>query len=213
MKSKFLGSIFPGLTISSLRAGPVEPCLESVPIMHTWKRRIAKPARPTTDDERYENMPTHQYAKDDPRRYLRTYMWGNAQTGAVGVAEYPRPKSERKNPCLRKFYPIRLPFCELFGIRFKQISCGYGFTLFLAVSPDMQNHQIFATGINTDSQIGFHAKRRNGHSMNVVLAPIAIDLPLKNRKSKVLQVAAGRAHSIFLTEEGCFSTGNNAYGM
>lgn len=187
------------------------------PVLGSWVSRVCKRyygVRPTIDDAEFDELPTQRFTKDDPTRSLRTYMWGNAQTGAVGVAEYPRPKADsKKQPVLRKHHPIRLPFCELFGVRFKQISCGYGFTLFLTVQPSTQGHQVFATGINTDSQLGFHStKRHTDKSMKVILAPIPIDLPLRNRKAKVLQVAAGRAHSVFLTEEGCFSTGNNAYG-
>ncbi|XP_055334906.1 RCC1-like G exchanging factor-like protein [Paramacrobiotus metropolitanus] len=184
------------------------------PRSHGCRYVSAKMGRPRETDPHFDEVNINQYSKNDPVLSLRTYMWGNAQTGAVGVAEYPRPKiNARKPPVLRKHHPIRLPFCELTRIRFKQVSCGYGFTLFLTSIPDMQNNSVYVTGLNTDSQLGFHPKMNKDRSMKTVLAPIPLDLPLRNRKAKVLQVAAGRAHSVILTEEGCFALGNNAYGQ
>lgn len=40
-----------------------------------------------------------------------------------------------------------------------------------------------------------------------------INLPLKGSSSKVIGIAAGRAHLLVLTDEGLFTLGNNAYGQ
>lgn len=48
---------------------------------------------------------------------------------------------------------------------------------------------------------------------NLVLLPRPIELPLQNDKTKVLGMAAGRAHLLILTTEGLFTLGNNAYGQ
>jgi len=38
-------------------------------------------------------------------------------------------------------------------------------------------------------------------------------LPLQNNSTKVVDMAAGRAHLLILTTEGLFTLGNNAYGQ
>lgn len=48
---------------------------------------------------------------------------------------------------------------------------------------------------------------------NLVLAPRPITLPLQNTSTKVIDMAAGRAHLLILTTEGLFTLGNNAYGQ
>jgi RCC1-like G exchanging factor-like protein len=161
-----------------------------------------------------EELEIRHYESNTRKPKLRTYVWGNARTGALGVAEFPRPAIDGKRAAVfKKHNPIRLPFCELTGVKFKQVSCGYGFTLFLTDHADVQNNQIYGTGVNTDAQLGYQKLySRESEPERYIIRPTPIDLPLRNRKAKVLQVAAGRAHSIFLTEEGCFSAGNNSYG-
>lgn len=48
---------------------------------------------------------------------------------------------------------------------------------------------------------------------NLVLTPRPINLPLQNALTKVIDMAAGRAHLLILTTEGLFTLGNNAYGQ
>lgn len=47
----------------------------------------------------------------------------------------------------------------------------------------------------------------------MVFIPRPIYLPLKNASTKIISMAAGRAHSLILTTEGLFTLGNNAYGQ
>ncbi|OWA52315.1 Williams-Beuren syndrome chromosomal region 16 protein-like protein [Hypsibius exemplaris] len=176
--------------------------------------RCASSARPRVDTAQFDAMPEKQYHPSSSKRRLRTYVWGNARTGALGIAAFPRPELAGKAPTFKKHTPTRLPFCELTGVKFRQLSCGYGFTLFVTDGPDAQNHQLFGTGVNTDSQLGFQkSDLKGGKPVEYVIRPTPIDLPLRRRSARVLKAAAGRAHSIFLTEEGCFSAGNNAYGQ
>lgn len=63
-----------------------------------------------------------------------------------------------------------------------------------------------------DSQIGYHAIRE-GKPLGIIFFPQPINLPLKNANSKILKLAAGRAHLLVLTEEGLFLLGNNGYGQ
>lgn len=49
--------------------------------------------------------------------------------------------------------------------------------------------------------------------MGIIFFAQSIHLPFKNPKTKVLKLAAGRAHLLALTQEGLFLLGNNAYGQ
>lgn len=71
---------------------------------------------------------------------------------------------------------------------------------------------MYGTGINTDCQIGYHAVRKE-KPLGIIFFPQPIHLPLKNSNTKILKLAAGRAHLLVLTEEGLFLLGNNAYGQ
>lgn len=46
-----------------------------------------------------------------------------------------------------------------------------------------------------------------------MFAPNPIELPLRDNSTRVLAMAAGRAHALILTTEGLFTLGNNAYGQ
>ena len=61
---------------------------------------------------------------------------------------------------------------------------------------------------------GYHAPR-SGHPLEMLIQPRGVTLPVRDRtKSKAVAVAAGRAHSLVLTNDGdVFSLGNNAYGQ
>lgn len=91
----------------------------------------------------------------------------------------------------------------------KEVACGFGFTAF---SVNSDSHKLYGTGINTDCQIGYHAIRE-GKPLGIIFFPQPIHLPLKNPKSKILKLAAGRAHLLVLTDEGLYLLGNNAYGQ
>ncbi|XP_068627442.1 RCC1-like G exchanging factor-like protein [Battus philenor] len=92
-----------------------------------------------------------------------------------------------------------------------QIPCGYGFTV-AAVKTD-ERHKLFGTGINTDSQIGYHAPRL-GHPLELLVSPAPIYIPYKSLETKIIRWAAGRAHTVLLADnEGVYTLGNNAYGQ
>lgn len=91
------------------------------------------------------------------------------------------------------------------------VACGFGFTTF-AVNSD-NDIKVYGTGINTDSQIGYHAIRE-GKPLGIIFFPQPIHLPIANpKKTKILKLAAGRAHLLVLTDEGLFTLGNNAHGQ
>lgn len=150
-----------------------------------------------------KNLPVFQYPISNERDH-RVYVWGMADHGALGtlkstifedgIAYIPKPK--------------RLSFGEKHDIT--DITCGYGFTAFAVRSND--KNILYGSGINTDSQLGFHEmdrKFRNG----LVIEPRPINLPIKDASTKVIGMSAGRAHLLVLTNEGVFTLGNNAYGQ
>ncbi|WAR15952.1 RCC1L-like protein, partial [Mya arenaria] len=96
----------------------------------------------------------------------------------------------------------------------KDVACGYGFTLFAVERNRIQ--MVLGTGINTDSQLGFHEFPKNtGRVLDYLIEPVPVAIPgiPEGREKNILQLACGRAHSVILTKHGVFSQGNNAYGQ
>ncbi|KZC14464.1 PREDICTED: Williams-Beuren syndrome chromosomal region 16 protein homolog [Dufourea novaeangliae] len=150
-----------------------------------------------------KTLPVFQYPVSDAKDH-RIYVWGMAEHGALGtlkqtfhmegVAYMPRPK--------------RLSFGERH--RITDITCGYGFTAFAVHSKD--KNILYGSGINTDSQLGFNEMDKKFPS-DLIIEPRPITLPTKESSTKVIDIAAGRAHLLVLTNEGLFTLGNNAYGQ
>lgn len=105
-----------------------------------------------------------------------------------------------------------IPHRQEFGEYYKVLdaACGYGFSLFSVKSKNEK--VVFGCGINTDSQLGFDVKDKK-LKFPVILTPRPINLPLKKKTTKVLGLAAGRAHSLILTDDGLYGLGNNGYGQ
>lgn len=174
---------------------------------HSRISRIPHDKPPPKDTQ---GVPVSEYSRpsQDARR---VYAWGVAETGALGNFTIKMKKSLKTLP---EFYhhPKRLNFSQLYKVH--DIACGYGFTAF-SVEPNLEKgpHKVFGCGVNTDSQIGYHAVRRE-HPLAILLNPAPIVIPFKNSKTRVTGLAAGRAHLVVLTDkEGVFTLGNNAYGQ
>ncbi|XP_065218317.1 RCC1-like G exchanging factor-like protein [Planococcus citri] len=144
-------------------------------------------------------------SRSDPKEQ-RLYVWGLAELGALGEIKIRSQKNKQKFT----HRPIRKIFA--FSHRIIDFSCGYGFTLY-AVKSDTAK-QLYGSGLNTDSQVGYHAVRKD-QPLKMVFSIQPIRVPLKNpRSTNIIKVGAGRAHSIALTDkEGVFSLGNNAFGQ
>ncbi|XP_029678049.1 RCC1-like G exchanging factor-like protein [Formica exsecta] len=151
-----------------------------------------------------KTLPIFQYpvSQEDTRR---VYVWGLAEHGALGEV-----KALRKNTISYLSKPKRLQFAEQYKVT--DIACGYGFTVYAVHSSD--KNIVYGTGINTDSQLGFNETDKRFPD-NMVFVPRPINLPLlrENASTKVMGMAAGRAHLLILTTEGLFTLGNNAYGQ
>ncbi|XP_052764495.1 RCC1-like G exchanging factor-like protein [Mya arenaria] len=144
----------------------------------------------------------------------RVYVWGHARTGALGVRTYLRPERRRQHAVTEQPRPARLRFIDENHVEVKDVACGYGFTLFAVERNRIQ--MVLGTGINTDSQLGFHEFPKNtGRVLDYLIEPVPVAIPgiPEGREKNILQLACGRAHSVILTKHGVFSQGNNAYGQ
>jgi len=150
----------------------------------------------------------------------RVYTWGMACYGALGVPEYIRPRKyglKRGEGFKTMHRPARCGFAETKGV--VDVTCGYGFTVFAV---NNEKAHILGTGVNTSGQIGtctlvnqaalrglpigYHAPRV-GHPLEMLVQPVPLKLPTK---AKAKKVAAGRAHTLVLTDENeVFSLGND----
>nr|CAD7412641.1 unnamed protein product [Timema poppensis] len=174
--------------------------LAKICIRHYGKR--ARQAMP----KEHQHLPIFQYPTSSDTDQ-RVYVWGLAEHGALGNQ---RQLLRQKKPQHYVPYPKRLHFAEQNQVL--DATCGYGFSVFSLDTKE--NYKVFGTGLNTDSQIGYHAPRK-GNPLNVILAPAPIELPFNTpSQTRVTGVAAGRAHLMVLTDrEGVFTLGNNAYGQ
>ncbi|XP_051162867.1 RCC1-like G exchanging factor-like protein [Leptopilina boulardi] len=150
-----------------------------------------------------KTLPVFQYPISESSD-RRVYVWGLAEHGALGTID--RVQKIDYISFIPK--PSRLTFGEIFNV--VDFACGYGFTAFAVRSND--NNIVYGSGINTDSQIGFHSTDKK-YKHPIITTPRPVNLPLKEAKSHVVSLAAGRAHLLILTNEGLFTLGNNGYGQ
>lgn len=135
-----------------------------------------------------------------------------AETGALGIQK--SLKQHQKTHCMFVQHPSRLTFGEKYDVI--DVAAGYGFSVFAVKSTD-DDISLFGTGINADSQIGYHKHRGvTNKPIEILIYPAPIELPkiTEDEKLVAVKVAAGRAHTLVMTESGSiFSLGNNAYGQ
>lgn len=153
-----------------------------------------------------ENFPVHVYPKAG-KFDKRLYVWGLSETGALGVNESLKKQSQKHAAFVQ--HPTRHRFAEKYQLI--SAACGYGFSLFTVKSTD--GYSVFGTGINTDSQLGYHRHRgKTNRPIELLVLPAPIDLP--DKSEQMVECAAGRAHSVVLSETGtAYTFGNNAYGQ
>ncbi|XP_064111602.1 RCC1-like G exchanging factor-like protein [Macrobrachium nipponense] len=168
------------------------------------KTKYRKPMDPSHADE----VPEFQFVGLRNKADTLAYVWGVADHGGLGRASFlrPDPKSRQKRMHYR-FTPHRLGLGEYYEV--KDLACGYGFTLFAVNDSSVS---CFGTGLNTDSQIGNQVNTKKNR-LGMLISPGPLDIPLTNQ-AKVKKVAAGRAHTVMLTDSaGVWTVGNNAYGQ
>jgi len=103
------------------------------------------------------------------------HVWGKAEHGGLGIYLQKKEKMRgRKDQRFSKFNrPLRLTFAEQRHVT--RVAAGCGFTLLVVKSQD--GDTVFGTGINTDSQLGYHDPRRDA-PLGLLLAPVPV-LPQK----------------------------------
>ncbi|XP_058801821.1 RCC1-like G exchanging factor-like protein [Phymastichus coffea] len=149
-------------------------------------------------------LPIYKYPTSKPGTH-RVYVWGLQEHGALGTV---KRISFAEESVAYAGFPHRLSFGEYNDVT--DIATGYGFTAFAVKSKD---HKIvYGSGINSDSQLGYHPKDEK-LKIPIVNEPRPVFIPLKNKTTKVLGLAAGRAHLLILTDEGLYTVGNNGYGQ
>ncbi|XP_044285998.1 RCC1-like G exchanging factor-like protein [Varanus komodoensis] len=157
-----------------------------------------------------EAAPIVQYVGAQAKRKDRVFVWGFSYSGALGIPSFVVPDAAWKKRRRVQATPYRLELEE----KISSVACGYGFTLLSSRKTDLT--KVWGTGLNTDSQIGYHQSRKDRtKGYHYVLEPSPVPLPLdRPQQTRVLQVSCGRAHSLVLTDaEGVFSMGNNSYGQ
>lgn len=118
----------------------------------------------------------------------RVYVWGQAQTGALGIND----SLDDQKIARIVHNPTRLPFAERFDV--VDIAAGYGFTLF-AVKPQLDEKTLMGSGLNTDSQLGYQKLGgKHNKPMEILIYPAPITLPVIGEKENmnIKKVAAGR---------------------
>lgn len=156
-------------------------------------------------------IPVHEYPTAKPTD-SRVYVWGLAATGALGVQTSLKKQAKAHTEVVQ--HPSRLSFAENRDIL--DVAAGYGFSVFAAKC--RKGKSLWGTGINTDSQIGYH-KLGGQHRkpLELLIYPAPIDFTAVEGNEKVVEivkVAAGRAHHLALAKDGVvYALGNNAYGQ
>ncbi|XP_046907833.1 RCC1-like G exchanging factor-like protein [Hypomesus transpacificus] len=169
----------------------------------------ATSSAPTTREEKNDS-PMFQYVGKHRKANHKVYVWGFSYTGALGIPSFVVPDTGRKKPRKYQLTPYRLETEH----QITSAACGYGFTVLSSNTKDLA--KVWGMGLNKDSQLGFQRTQHDRcKSYDYVLEPSPVALPLdKPQKTRVVQVACGRAHSLILTDsEGVFTLGNNAYGQ
>ncbi|KAK5642811.1 hypothetical protein RI129_008978 [Pyrocoelia pectoralis] len=178
---------------------------KNIPKIYTSAvRRLSTKRKYPINPEDEKKLPIFDYGVSN-KSYNRVFVWGCYLTGALGTLSKNHDLQRKTS----QHSPKRLTFAEQHNVT--SIGCGYGFTLFGVESSN--NVKLYGTGLNTDSQIGYHAVRPR-KPLEIIFLPQPIILPYKSpTTAKVFKIQGGRAHSAVLTNEGVFLLGNNSYGQ
>lgn len=157
-----------------------------------------------------DKFPTLAFPK--PKRTdRRVYVWGYAGYGALGNEKFVKKAKKAYTRIIH--HPTRQSFAERKYVL--DVASGYGFSLYACKAED-DGYTLFGSGLNTDSQIGFHKLGGvTNKPMMALIYPAAIALPkASDEVVQIKSVSAGRAHSVALSDAGIIYTlGNNAYGQ
>jgi len=161
-----------------------------------------------------------QYASPNTKPSQSVWAWGLAESGALAIPGYLRPESKSRSANFRPINfmarPARVRHFEKFKQKPLMVACGYGFSL-IAVKKGSKR-LLMGSGVNSDSQLGYHLPRQSqgsGKALDILIEPTEIRLPVnKPEDLDIVTMACGRAHSVIVTgSQGVLTLGNNAYGQ
>lgn len=105
-----------------------------------------------------------------------------------------RPYPNR-NRVYRQRKPWRLRWVDRVDAEMTHVACGSGFSLMATASTKhLKGHNLFGTGMNTQSQIGYHATS-NGDAYKYIIEPALIELPFERdqlKKLKIQDISCGK---------------------
>ena len=180
--------------------------------------RELKKFRRSEDPLEMASKPVFQYASNKTTskiiRRSRVYAWGLSITGALGAPKLVQPNipdGHKPRPPREHFIrPYKLNYFT--GFKVKDVAAGYGFSL-IASSTIENPAKVFGTGLNTNYQLGHQVTHEGNQKLEMLTRPAPIQLPIHS-SVHVIKVAAGRSHSLFLTDRNeLFSLGSNSFGQ
>ncbi|XP_058828794.1 RCC1-like G exchanging factor-like protein [Topomyia yanbarensis] len=199
--------------MKSVSVSSMHYCNKVKHLIHRFEhiRCYTSPARRTVLRQDRSKITTHEYPIAKPTD-TRVYVWGMAATGALGMQTSVKKQAKPYTDFIQ--HPSRLNFAENRDIL--DVAAGYGFSVFAAKCRN--GRSLWGTGINTDSQIGYHklgGQQRKPFELLIYPAPVElVSVEGNNSAVEIVKVAAGRAHQLALAVDGTvFALGSNAYGQ
>uniref|UniRef100_A0A6E8VTU5 RCC1-like domain-containing protein n=1 Tax=Anopheles coluzzii TaxID=1518534 RepID=A0A6E8VTU5_ANOCL len=187
-------------------------CFRQLPgCAQTCTRWYATSNRRSVLRQDVSRLPVHRFPVAKPND-TRVYVWGLAATGALGMQTSLKKQAQIFTDFVQ--HPSRLSFAE--GRHtVADVAAGYGFTVYVVEKSD--GPEVWGTGINTDGQLGVQkapGPHKKPLELTIYPAPIDLSSAKTEQRNRVVQVSAGRAHVLALTEDGSvLAWGNNAYGQ
>ncbi|XP_076082964.1 RCC1-like G exchanging factor-like protein isoform X2 [Mytilus galloprovincialis] len=195
-------------------------CLNCLSKWSPWRRMSTKntivpPLSKKQQKRKLKEETITQYAGDNSKRADRVYAWGCASTGAIGIPSYLKPEKKGQHPIYTVRQPARIKFMDRANLKVTKVGCGYGFTVYVTTS--FRGNRLYGTGINTDSQIGYHEFPRNtvftlGNNAYgqcgrpIVEGEVFGQNPrvhkMKDIPDNIAKIVCGHDHSFLLTTDG-----------
>uniref|UniRef100_A0AC34QV76 Uncharacterized protein n=1 Tax=Panagrolaimus sp. JU765 TaxID=591449 RepID=A0AC34QV76_9BILA len=149
-------------------------------------------------------IPTIKEPKEVDNRNLQNfcavYGCGLTKTGSLATAAFVE---KRNNPEIMS-RPIRINYCSTKKI--KKIAAGFGFSLFATST------ELFGSGLNNFYQLGGPRNEKNvKRTESYYIGGKKIRLP--DDSGKIVDISAGRLHSLVATTSKVYAFGSNSHGQ
>lgn len=128
------------------------------------------------------------------------YGCGLSKTGSLATSSFVE---KRKNPEILS-RPIRINYCV--GKNIKKVAAGFGFSLFAS------SNELYGSGLNNFYQLGGPQNDdKNQRSEKYYIGGKKIKLP--ENSGKIVDISAGRMHSLVATTSRVYAFGDNSHGQ